>query len=97
MFLGIWKGCGRASGGFFEGVSWDLEGSGDVEGFGKISGDLGEFGRIWISWDSEGFPCLWKGLEGLLVNAGMGNLPEKGAVISLLKDYWLPCHRVDRM
>ena len=57
----------------------------NLEGFGKVS------------WDLEGFPCPWKGLEGLLVNAGMGNLPEKGAVISLLKDYWLPCHRVDRM
>ena len=70
----------------------------DVEGFGKFLGiwkNLEGFGKV--SWDLEGFPCLWKGLEGLLVKAGMGNLPEKGAVISLLKDYWLPCHRVDRM
>ena len=46
VFLRIWKGCGKASGGL-EGFSLDLEGSGDVEGFEKVSGDLGEFGRIW--------------------------------------------------
>ena len=99
VFLRFWKGCGRASGGL-EGFSLNLEGSGsgriwNLDLFLAIWKNLERFGKV--SWDLERFPCLWKGLEGLLVHAGMGNLLEKGAVISLLKDYWLPCHRVDRM
>ena len=83
-----------ASGGL-EGFSLDLEGS---AGCGRVWKSFWGSGRSWkdlemVSWDLK----LWKGLKGLLVNAGMVNLPEKGAVISLLKDYWLPCHRVDRM
>ena len=67
----------------------------DLEKFLGIWKNLEGFGKV--SWDLEGFPCRWKGLEGLLVNAGMGNLLGKGAAISLLKDYWLPRHRVDGM
>ena len=96
MFLRIWKACGRASGGL-DGFSLDLnlrmwKG---LEKFLGIWENLEGFGKV--SCNLERFPCLWQGLEGLLVNAGMGNLLEKGAVMSLLKDYWLPCHRVDGM
>ena len=49
------------------------------------------------SWDLKRFLCIWKGFEGPLVNAGKSNLLEKGAAMSLFRDYWLPCHRVDSM
>ena len=57
--------------------------------------------RIWK--DLEGFLGIWKGFFACgrgwrgLVNAGMGNLREKGASMSLFRNYWLPCHKVNGM
>ena len=77
----IWKEVGRVSGGL-EIFSLDWEGAGDLE---------------WIWKDLEGVLCIWKGFEGPLVNAGMANLLEEGSAMSLFRDYWLPCHRVNGM
>ena len=97
VFLRIWKVCGRASGGL-ERFSLDLEGSGDLEGFGKVSGDLEKLKKSWkgfLGFGRSSVPLEKIGRASSTL--GLVICLTKGAAISPLKDYWLPCHRVDGM
>ena len=68
--------------------SLDLEGLVISE---RIWKDLERFLGIW-----KGFCACGRGWRGF-VNAGMGNLREKGAAMSLFRNCWLPCHKVNGM